>query len=237
MDICTALREEQQVRLPGRIYHWLQVEFAYQENQLAGSSLSMQQVRSVYETRTIVAEQPVQVNDILAALNQFRGVDLIVKQALRPLTADLVRNLEMVLKVDIRPVSGMAVTATGGRVQRKNKDGAIPPTGVLAAEIAELLKAYECSSPSKSIEDLLRFHVKFLQLQPPVGCGGRVARLILFKECLRHSIVPFLVTEQHKRSYQEGIQVWGEQPARLLAIARAEQETMVATLNRFGIEP
>jgi Fic family protein len=53
-------------------------------------------------------------------------------------------------------------------------------------------------------EDIIRFHHDFESLHPFQDGNGRVGRLIMFKECLKHTIIPFIIEDDQKHYYYRG---------------------------------
>jgi hypothetical protein len=58
------------------------------------------------------------------------------------------------------------------------------------------------------MDAILDFHVRFEKIHPFEDYNGRVGRLIMMKECLRHNIVPFVVDDKHRGGYNKGITCW-----------------------------
>ncbi len=58
------LREEKSIRMPGGLYHELQVRMTYNSNHIEGSRLSEDQTRRIFETNTIDAGEGIPVDDI-----------------------------------------------------------------------------------------------------------------------------------------------------------------------------
>lgn len=50
----------------------------------------------------------------------------------------------------------------------------------------------------KTFEDILDFHVKLERIYPFQDGNGRVGRLVMFKECLKYNIVPFIIEDNLK---------------------------------------
>lgn len=63
-----------------------------------------------------------------------------------------------------------------------------------------LLSDYENGAP-KALEDIVEFHARFEKIHPFQDGNGRVGRLIMFKECLRYSVVPFIIDASIKLLY------------------------------------
>lgn len=55
------LREEKSIRMPGGLYHELQVRMTYNSNHIEGSRLSEDQTRRSFETNTIEAGKEIPV--------------------------------------------------------------------------------------------------------------------------------------------------------------------------------
>ncbi|HFI0082993.1 TPA: Fic family protein [Streptococcus suis] len=57
----------------------------------------------------------------------------------------------------------------------------------------------------RPIEDSLHFHVRFERIHPFQAGNGRVGRLIMFKECLKHGHVLFIIGDDMKYFYYRGL--------------------------------
>ena len=71
----------------------------------------------------------------------------------------------------------------------------------------ELLASYE-KVRARELDDLLDFHYRFERIHPFQDGNGRVGRLILFKECLRSGVVPFIITDELRMFYYRGLSEW-----------------------------
>lgn len=56
-----------------------------------------------------------------------------------------------------------------------------------------------------TLEDIIDFHVKFERIHPFGDGNGRVGRIIMFKECLKNNIMPFIILDQDKPYYIRGL--------------------------------
>ena len=84
--------------------------------------------------------------------------------------------------------------------------------------------------PEKTFEDILDFHVKFERIHPFQDGNGRVGRLIMFKECLKYNIVPFIIEDNLKMFYYRGLKEWDNEKGYLTA-----QDKYKAYLDYFRI--
>ena len=81
-SILFKLREEQEMKLKGGLYHQTQIRMAYNSNHMEGSRLTEDQTRSIYETRTIgVNDGYEKIDDIIETVNHFRCFDYILSIA------------------------------------------------------------------------------------------------------------------------------------------------------------
>lgn len=84
--------------------------------------------------------------------------------------------------------------------------------------------------------DILEFHVNFEQIHPFQDANGRVGRLILFKECLKYNIVPFIIEDDLKLFYYRGLKEWDDEKGYLTDTCLTAQDRYKAYLDYFRIE-
>ena len=231
------LRAEKSARMSGGIYHKVQIELTYNSNRIEGSKLTQDQTRYIFETNTIGAEGgSVNVDDIVETANHFRCIDLIIDQANAQLSERLIKQLHQLLK------SGTSDArkdwfAVGGYKKLPNEVGgmqtALPEE--VASRMRELLQAYNAQS-SHTLDDLLEFHYRFEMIHPFQDGNGRVGRLILFKECLRSGIVPFIISDEFKMFYYRGLQNWPTERGFLRETCVAAQDQFREYLTYFRID-
>ena len=88
---------------------------------------------------------------------------------------------------------------------------------------------------SIDLEDILDFHVKFERIRPYEDCNGRVGRLIMLKECLRHGIVPFIIDDKRRTGYLDGIRYWDDDPDILMDVSIEAQLRFEAQIALQGL--
>lgn len=231
-----ALREEKTAGTSGGIYHHVQVEFAYNSNHIEGSRLTHEQTRLIFETNTISVAATVRVDDILETANHFRCVDTIIDSANRHLTERLIKGLHAQLKQGTTD-SRKGWFAVGDYKRLPNEVGGretADPEEV-AGRMAELIEKYE-ALPIRTLEDVVAFHAEFEAIHPFQDGNGRVGRLVMFKECLRNDITPFIITDEVKLFYYRGLSQWGRERGYLLDTCLAAQDAFAELLRRFRIE-
>ena len=54
-------------------------------------------------------------------------------------------------------------------------------------------------------EDIVDFHFRFESIHPFSDGNGRIGRMIMFKECLKNNIIPFVVLDQYRAEYINGL--------------------------------
>ena len=232
-----ALREQKESRLRGGIYHRTQIDLTYNSNHIEGSRLTEEQTRYIFETNTIgMADEAVRVDDIIETTNHFRCIDLIIDHALEPLTEPLIKQLHSMLKSGTSDAS-KAWFAVGDYKKLPNEVGGAATTAPkkVASAIRSLLREYR-SKRQVSLEDILDFHQRLEAIHPFQDGNGRVGRLIMFKECLAHNIVPFIITNELKMYYYRGLHEWEHTPGYLLDTCLTAQDHYKAILDYFKIK-
>lgn len=230
------LQQEQAARQTGGMYQYLQIELTYHSNRIEGSGLTQGQVRSIYETNSIgITEEPVVVDDVIEAVNHFQCIDRIIQRASEPLTEEFILELHKILKTGTSD-SRLDWFAVGAYKKVSNEVGGrdtTPPQEAPGA-MEQLLIEYH-SNREKQLEDLIDFHVRFEHIHPFQDGNGRVGRLILFKECLRYGVVPFVIQDDLKMFYYRGLSQWGRENGYLLDTCLAAQDRFKKYLQYFGI--
>lgn len=230
------LQEQKDTKQKGGIYHKLQIDLTYNSNHMEGSRLTHDQTRYIFETNTLGFEnEPVSVDDVIETANHFRCIDLMIEQAKAPLSEKLIKELHFILKSSTSD-SRKVWFAVGEYKKYPNEvggnDTALPEE--VAERMHRLLAGYQAQK-TKTIEDLIAFHVEFERIHPFQDGNGRVGRLILFKECLKHHIVPFIIEDDLKLFYYRGLKEWSRERGYLMDTCLTAQDRFKACLDYFRI--
>lgn len=235
--LLNCLRREKDASLKGGLYHKIQIDLTYNSNHIEGSKLTHDQTRFIFETKTLgVMYKAIKVDDIVETVNHFRCIDLIIEGAKTRLTESFIKQLHFILKSGTTD-SQKAWFKVGDYKMMENEVGGSETTkpAEVAGAIKTLLKEYNSKSKI-TFDDILDFHVRFETIHPFQDGNGRVGRLIMFKECLKHNIVPFIITEELKMYYYRGIKNWKNERGYLRDTCFTGQDEMKGTLDYFGIK-
>ena len=235
--LLNCLRREKDASLKGGLYHKIQIDLTYNSNHIEGSKLTHDQTRFIFETKTLgVTYKAIKVDDIVETVNHFRCIDLIIEGAKTRLTESFIKQLHFILKSGTTD-SQKAWFKVGDYKMMENEVGGSETTkpAEVAGAIKTLLKEYNSKSKI-TFDDILDFHVRFETIHPFQDGTGRVGRLIMFKECLKHNIVPFIITEELKMYYYRGIKNWKNERGYLRDTCFTGQDEMKGTLDYFGIK-
>ena len=230
------LRTEKVSGTKGGIYHKVQIELTYNSNHMEGSRLTHDQTRYIYETNTIGVEAgTVNVDDIVETANHFRCIDLVIDSAGQMLSEPFIKTLHRTLKSGTSD-SRKDWFAVGDYKKIPNEVGGRDTTAPeeVPIEMKQLLASYN-RKPDKTLEDLIAFHVTFESIHPFQDGNGRVGRLILFKECLKNGIVPFIIDEDLKLFYYRGLHEWNTERGYLIDTCLSAQDKFKKYLNYFRI--
>ena len=230
------LRRERAEGISGGIYHRVQVDLAFNSNHMEGSVLSHEQTRLIFETKTIgCADAAIPVDDIIETVNHFRCFDLVLDKANHELSLALLRELHEQLKAGTTD-AGTSWFAVGDFKRLPNEVGGRATTAPEDVENAlrDLLRRHHAIE-RPGLEDIVAFHVELERIHPFQDGNGRVGRLLMFKECLRCNIVPFVLADDMKFYYYRGLSEWDEERGYLMGTCEAAQDRFRALLDYFRI--
>ena len=230
------LLDEKANKYSGGIYHKTQIDLTYNSNHMEGSRLTHDQTRYIFETNTIGIEKEVlNVDDVIETANHFRCIDMIIDNAKATLTENFIKKLHLVLKNGTSD-SRKDWFVVGDYKKMPNEVGGMETA--LPEEVADrmkkLLSEYN-NQEEKALEDILNFHVKFECIHPFQDGNGRVGRLIMFKECLKYNIVPFIIEDNLKMFYYRGLKEWNNEKGYLTDTCLTAQDQYKAYLDYFRI--
>ena len=233
--ILGVLEAERSSRISGGLYHRLQIDLAFNSNHIEGCRLTHEQTRWIFETKTVGdVGADIPVDDIVETANHFRATDTVIMTACSALTEAYVKRLHEILKSGTTD-SRRDWFAVGEYKRLDNVVGEMEtcPAKDVHREMAKLLNWWK--SADKTFENLLDLHVRFEQIHPFQDGNGRVGRLMLLKECLKHRITPFVIAENFKQFYYLGLQDWRQgRRARLTDVCRTGQDVFILGLRQFG---
>jgi len=236
-SLLDVLKEERSARRTGGIYHKIQIDLTYNSNHMEGSRLTHDQARYIYETNTIgITDESVNVDDVIETANHFRCVDLVIDAAKAPLTEKFIQELHATLKTGTSD-SRQNWFAVGAYKRMPNEVGGMETA--LPEEVADRMRALLAEyngCHKKTLHDLIDFHVRFERIHPFQDGNGRVGRLILFKECLKHGIVPFIIEDDLKLFYYRGLKEWGHENGYLMDTLLTAQDRFKKYLDYFRIQ-
>ena len=230
------LIDEQQAHRKGGLYHKTQVQLAYNSNRIEGSKLTEEQTRYIFETRTIgfKDQEAVPVDDIIETTNHFVAFDYLLRNIEEPLTEGIIKEFHRILKTGTADAQ-KSYFNVGDYKQLANEVGGretCKPTEVIK-EMKSLQEWYHAQKVV-SIHTLAEYHWRFESIHPFQDGNGRVGRLILFRECLRHSIMPFVIDNEHKMYYYRGLSEFKQTPGFLVGTMQSAQDVYEAWIKYFN---
>ena len=234
--ILQILRDEKEINLQGGLYHELQVRMTYNSNHIEGSKLSEDQTRYIFETNTVDAGDGILVDDILETVHHFRAIDYVIENAEEILTEDIIKELHYILKHDTKD-STLPWFAVGDYKKRANAVGGRKTTkpADVHKEMKALLDEYN-EKENVTIEDVIALHAEFELIHPFQDGNGRVGRLIVLKECLRHNLIPFIIEDTKKNYYYRGLKEWKNERGWLIDTCLDGQDNFKKLLDMFEIQ-
>ena len=236
VNVLDILREQKEMKLKGNLYHQTQVSFAYNTNHIEGSTLTEDQTRYIFETNTILFEGDTiaKVDDILETSNHFKLVDYMLDVADKKLTEKMIKEFHKILK-DGTSDSRVVWFNVGEYKQRANTIGSgiktTSPNNV-EKEMSKLMDWYN-SFKQVTIKEIIEFHYKFESIHPFQDGNGRIGRIIIFKECLKNNIVPFIIQDADKLFYYRGLKEYKSEKGYLTDTCLNAQDQYIKLIEYY----
>jgi len=232
--LASVLIEQMNAKLKGNLYHHTQIHFAYNTNRIEGSRLTEDQTRLLFETNAILpSETSLNTDDLVETANTFAMFDWMLKTLDEPLNEPLIKTFHQMLKTSTSDAR-FDWFAVGEYKLLSNEVGGRPTTKPkqVEREMRALLSAYH-SQPSHDFDSITEFHVRFERIHPFQDGNGRVGRIVLFRECLKHGVLPFIVEDDVKPYYYRGLSEYDREPNYLLDTFRSMQDRYFAVVKQF----
>lgn len=224
------LGNQQKKRNYHGMYDYTILNLTYSSCRMASCRLTRAQIESIIKNgKAQPSFEPMKISDLIEARNHVVCVDLILKAPMEPLTTKYIKDLHR--KLFVGTVDEQLDRVVSGAYRRpsiKTKGRDLPLATDVPELMKQLIKAYE-KKEIVGLLDLLDFHVHFEKIAPFDDGNGRIGRLILFKECLRHDVMPFIIDDKRRGRYLEGLREWDKCKDTLLEVVLEAQQ-------RYGVQ-
>ena len=223
------LIEQRKSKFKGNIYHYSQVNFAYNSNKIEGSHLTEDETEEIFETDSFIpkSDKKIKLDDLTEMKNHFRLFDYCLDIIDESLTKDIIINMNVILKRNTTDEENPRYNVGGfkiipNKIRLINVINTSNPEDV-EKELDNLLNEYQ-KLKNVTIEDIIDFHYRFECIHPFGDGNGRVGRMIMFKECLKNNIMPFIVLDNDKPYYMRGLKNYKEDKMFLIDTIKHEQD-------------
>jgi Fic family protein len=236
VNVLKVLREQKEMKLKGNLYHQTQISFAYNTNHIEGSTLTEEQTRYIFETNTILFEgnTVAKVDDILETSNHFKLVDYMLDVADKKLTEKMIKEFHKILK-DGTSDSRKEWFNVGDYKKVANTIGSgIKTTSPQNVE-KDMKKLMEWYNNLKqiTIKEIIEFHYRFESIHPFQDGNGRIGRLIMFKECLKNNVIPFIIQDADKLFYYRGLKEYKSEKGYLVDTCLNSQDQYIKMIEYY----
>ena len=227
----TLIRQKKKKNFHG-LYDYVQTDFTYSSCRMASNRLTRGQVETIFKKGKVsVSFEPMKVSDLIEVLNHCVCVDYILDHIEEPLSAKFIKNLHY--QLTFGTVDERKKKVTPGQFRTKSsqrKESFILPSDCVSDKLKLLTTRYE-SLEEVDRRDILDFHVRFERIFPFEDYNGRVGRLIMFKECLRHDVMPFILDDKRRTRYLEGLREWDNDSSILAEVVMEAQSRFDAQIQ------
>ena len=241
MDIKKIKKEllnQKQSKFKGNIYHYSQVNFSYNSNKIEGSRLTSDQTEAIFDTVSFISknDELIKLDDLIESKNHFKLFDYMLDNVDNNLTKEMIIEMNKILKRNTSDEDNPRYNVGGFKIV-PNIIGAINIINTTNPENAEeeiesLLNNYN-SKKNITLEDIIDFHYKFECIHPFGDGNGRVGRIIMFKECLKNNIMPFIILDDDKAYYMKGLKEYNNDKMFLIDTIKHEQDLYENVCNEL----
>ena len=214
------------------LYDYVQINLTYSSSRMASNRLTRDQVESIFKKGKVRESfEPLKVSDLVEAMNHCACIDYILDHIQEPLTQKLVQHLHYLLMFGTVDHRKNRVTPGVYRTEKAaGRNRLLLDPAKINSSLGALLKEYESQTDIGKTQ-ILDFHVRFEEIFPFEDGNGRIGRLVMFKECLRHNVMPFILDDKHRRQYLAGIQEWQSNRMTLMQVVASAQDRFEAQVE------
>ena len=232
------LLNQKQSKFKGNIYHYSQVNFSYNSNKIEGSRLTSDQTEAIFDTVSFISknDELIKLDDLIESKNHFKLFDYMLDNVDNNLTKEMIIEMNKILKRNTSDEDNPRYNVGGFKIV-PNIIGAINIINTtnpedVEEEIESLLNTYN-SKNNITLEDIIDFHYKFECIHPFGDGNGRVGRIIMFKECLKNNIMPFIILDDDKAYYMKGLKEYNNDKMFLIDTIKHEQDLYENVCNEL----
>ena len=231
-ELAKKLQNQKKKRNFHGLYDFVVIDFTYSSSRMASCRLTRGQVESVFRKGKIRESfEPMKVSDVIEVLNHIHCVNYILDHVMEPLTQKFIRKLHEILmtgtvdayRQQVRPGEYRTVTS-------RSRDRELLPVSRINSSLTALIRDYEHLTEIER-NQILDFHVRFEEIFPFEDGNGRVGRLIMFKECLRHGTMPFIIDDKRRSRYLRGIKEWHDDRFEMIDVVMEAQDRFEAQIE------
>ena len=190
------------------VYGFTQRLLAYNSNKIEGSTLTEEQTASLFDTGILPkTDDYYRAKDVEEMNGHFLMFNKMLDTLDAALDQQIIKSFHFELKSGVFEdrANGYAI---GDYKKRPNMIGILQtslPSQVPEA-MTELLNWYH--TQDVSLKTLAEFHARYEIIHPFQDGNGRTGRIILFRECLRHDISPFIIEDANRPEYLEALKAY-----------------------------
>ena len=232
MDIIKIKNEliaQKESKFKGNIYHYSQVNFSYNSNKIEGSKLTSDQTEAIFDTSSFIPKSNnlIKLDDLIESKNHFKLFDYMLDNVDNELSKEMIIEMNKILKRNTSDEENPRYNVGGFKIVPNiiglvNVINTTEPKNV-EKELDKLLFEYNTKT-DVTLEDIIDFHYKFERIHPFGDGNGRVGRIIMFKECLKNNIMPFIIMDNEKDFYMRGLKEYENDKMFLIDTIKHEQD-------------